>query len=292
MHPATPLIPAIWSSSKHAGDVKIPHLDVGEQQAPVSKWMGWGKWRRVENGGVRQEGCWGGWGPPRRWRWWRRGWGVGSGMCHPHILAALLLINFSHDRLWSQIHKTWEGGLNACTPYHPCCHSTPLPCYREMSIAFLICLLLPLWPLLYAFDEGLPKMCPFFTLAFSCFGRQSAGIKLYICVVTSAVVQIFCYLSGYYLKVLDDILLFLIGLTGHQRAGEGQPGAWAEGTKILQIPAEICGQYEARRINHLKNSSKGFHNKSNYSQERAMPRSWPYQYYDLITIICVAYFFY
>lgn len=34
MHPATPLIPAIWSSSKHAGDVKIPHLDVGEQQTP------------------------------------------------------------------------------------------------------------------------------------------------------------------------------------------------------------------------------------------------------------------
>ena len=54
MHPATPLIPAIWSSSKHAGDVKIPHLDVGEQQAPQSKWMGWGEWRRVENGGVWQ----------------------------------------------------------------------------------------------------------------------------------------------------------------------------------------------------------------------------------------------
>lgn len=27
------------------------------------------------------------------------GGGVGSGMCHPHILAALLLINFSHDQL-------------------------------------------------------------------------------------------------------------------------------------------------------------------------------------------------
>lgn len=25
--------------------------------------------------------------------------GVGSGMCHPHILAASLLINFSHDQL-------------------------------------------------------------------------------------------------------------------------------------------------------------------------------------------------
>jgi len=25
--------------------------------------------------------------------------GVGSGMCHLHILAALLLINFSHDHL-------------------------------------------------------------------------------------------------------------------------------------------------------------------------------------------------
>lgn len=160
MHPATPLIPAIWSSSKHAGDVKIPHLDVGEQQAPESKWMGWGKWRRVENGG-----CW------RRRRRRRHKVvvveeGVGSGMCHPHIPAALLLINFSHDQLWSQIHKTWEGGLNACTPYHPCCHSTPLPCYVEMSIAFLICLLLPLWPLLYAFDEGLPKMCPFLPLLF------------------------------------------------------------------------------------------------------------------------------
>ncbi len=100
--------------------------------------------------------------------------GVGSGMCHPHIPAALLLINFSHDQLWSQIHKTWEGGLNACTPYHPCCHSTPLPCYVEMSIAFLICLLLPLWPLLYAFDEGLPKMCPFLPLLFL-FWQQECG---------------------------------------------------------------------------------------------------------------------
>lgn len=25
--------------------------------------------------------------------------GVGSGMCHPHTPAALLLINFSHDQL-------------------------------------------------------------------------------------------------------------------------------------------------------------------------------------------------
>lgn len=120
----------------------------------VRKMKEGGEWRSA----VR--GCRGRWGPARR------RWGAGSGMCHPHILAALLLINFAHDRLWSQIHKTWEGGLNACTPYHPRCHSTPLPCYREMSIAFLICLLLPLWPLLYAFDEGLPKMCPFFTLAF------------------------------------------------------------------------------------------------------------------------------
>lgn len=163
MHPATPLIPAIWSSSKHARDVKIPHLDVGEQQAPESKWMGWGEWRRVENGGVwhgvlKEE--------KEEVRRHKVAVGVGSGMCHTHIPAALLLINFSHDQLWSQIHKTWEGGRNACTPYHPRCHSTPLPCYREMSIAFLICLLLPSWPLLYAFDEGLPKMCPFVPLWF------------------------------------------------------------------------------------------------------------------------------
>lgn len=105
MHPATPLIPAIWSSSKHAGDVKIPHLDVGEQQAPESKWMGWGEWSRVGNGGVWQ-------GVLKEWGGGRHevAEGVGSGMCHPHIPAALLLINFSHDQLWSQIHKTWDGG--------------------------------------------------------------------------------------------------------------------------------------------------------------------------------------
>ena len=38
---------------------------------------------RAGNGGVAQGG----------------GGGVGSGMCHPHILAASLLINFSHDQL-------------------------------------------------------------------------------------------------------------------------------------------------------------------------------------------------
>lgn len=52
MHPATPLIPAIWSSSKHAGDVKIPHLDVGEQQAPGIK-MDWV--RRMKEGGEEED---------------------------------------------------------------------------------------------------------------------------------------------------------------------------------------------------------------------------------------------
>lgn len=61
MHPATPLIPAIWSSSKHAGDVKIPHLDVGEQQAPRIKMDGVRRlkegieWRSVARGRVRGE---------------------------------------------------------------------------------------------------------------------------------------------------------------------------------------------------------------------------------------------
>ena len=54
MHPATPLIPAIWSSSKHAGDVKIPHLDTAHNRPPESKWIGWGERGRVENGGVWQ----------------------------------------------------------------------------------------------------------------------------------------------------------------------------------------------------------------------------------------------
>lgn len=86
MHPATPLIPAIWSSSKHAGDVKIPHLDVGEQQAPRIKMVGvrgrkeGEEWRRVGGQEVVM----------------LRG---GSSMCRPHILAAVLLINFSHDHM-------------------------------------------------------------------------------------------------------------------------------------------------------------------------------------------------
>lgn len=55
MHPATPLIPAIWSSSKHAGDVKIPYLDTPHNRAPRIKMDGasTGK-RRVENAGVWQ----------------------------------------------------------------------------------------------------------------------------------------------------------------------------------------------------------------------------------------------
>ena len=46
--------------------------------------------RSTEGGG----GGGGGGGSGTRWRV-----GVGSGMCHPHIPAASLLINFSHDQL-------------------------------------------------------------------------------------------------------------------------------------------------------------------------------------------------
>lgn len=146
-----------------------------------------GGWRMEECG----KGCW-----KKEGERHKVAVGVGSGMCHPHIPTALLLINFSHDQLWSQIHKTWAGGPNACTPYHPRCHSTPFPCNVEMSIAFLICLLLPLWPLLYAFDEGLPKNVSFFYPCFSCFGRQRGGIKLYVCIVTLTLSLLFsCRIS-------------------------------------------------------------------------------------------------
>lgn len=49
-----------------------------------------GEWRSVARG---VEGGGGGRG------WHKVAVGVGSGMCHPHIPAALLLINFSHDQL-------------------------------------------------------------------------------------------------------------------------------------------------------------------------------------------------
>ena len=52
MHPATPLIPAIWSSSKHAGDVKIPHLDMANNR-PLNQ-NGWGE---EKEGGWRMEEC-------------------------------------------------------------------------------------------------------------------------------------------------------------------------------------------------------------------------------------------
>lgn len=92
MHPATPLIPAIWSSSKHAGDVKNPLPRHAAQQGPPNQ-NGWGEYRKKESGECRSVAGKGG-GGGTRWRL-----GVGSGMCHPHIPAALLLINFSHDQL-------------------------------------------------------------------------------------------------------------------------------------------------------------------------------------------------
>lgn len=159
MHPATPLIPAIWSSSKHAGDVKIPHLDVGEQQTPESKWMGWGEWRRVKNGGVWQRGAWG-------QRKVVAVVGVGSGMCHPHILAALLLINFSHDQLWSQYIKHEEGGGDACTSYHPCCHLTPLSLLRGNVNSFSNLFTSPLVATALCFWWRAAKNVSFSTLAF------------------------------------------------------------------------------------------------------------------------------
>lgn len=160
MHPATPLIPAIWSSSKHAGDVKIPHLDVGEQQAP---WIKMDGGEETEDGWRMEEsGKQGGWGHHKVVVLVLSG---GSSMCHSHILAALLSINFSHNRLRSRYIKDEGGGEGGhlyafilATIWH---HFTS---YVEMSIAFVICLLPPSWPLLYVFDEGLPIFCPFLTL--------------------------------------------------------------------------------------------------------------------------------
>lgn len=172
MHPATPLIPAIWSSSKHAGDVKIPHLDVGEQQAPGIK-MEWV--RRMNEVGEEEDGGGGG-----------RHKVVGSGMCHPHILAALLLINFSQDQLWSQYIKH-ERESGVWMPVHLIILAAiwhHFPCYVEMSIASLICLLLPLWPLFYVFDEGLPMIRPFLPLLLLLW--QTEWGQLYICAVTTA----------------------------------------------------------------------------------------------------------
>ena len=54
-----------------------------------------GKGCRRRRAGRRARGGGGGGGGGKR----GGGGGVGSGMCHPHILAASLLINFSHDQL-------------------------------------------------------------------------------------------------------------------------------------------------------------------------------------------------
>lgn len=146
--------------------------------------------RRMKQGGERRSVARGVEGVGGGGTRWRRGWAVAC-VIHTSLRHCYWLISLtiSCDHRYIK-HET--GGLNACTPYHPCCHLTPLPCYVEMSIAFLICLLLPLWPLLYAFDEGLPKMCPFLPLLFL-FWQTECGysIKLYVCIVTLALLLLF-----------------------------------------------------------------------------------------------------
>lgn len=52
MHPATPLIPAIWSSSKHAGDVKNPSPRCRRTTGPPNQN---GRGEEKEGGGRMEE---------------------------------------------------------------------------------------------------------------------------------------------------------------------------------------------------------------------------------------------
>lgn len=120
MHPATPLIPAIWSSSKHAGDVKNPSPRCRRTTGPWIKMEGVRRRKR----GLKDGGGWQGGGSGMREVVMLRG---GSSMCHPHILAALLLIHFSRDHWRSQyIKHEGLGGGGVSAHLHPCCHLTQL----------------------------------------------------------------------------------------------------------------------------------------------------------------------
>lgn len=50
------------------------------------------------------------------------------------------------------------------------------------------------------------QICVLFYPCFSCFGRQSVGIKLYICTVTLALLLLFSYLKGYHLNAQCSVL--------------------------------------------------------------------------------------
>lgn len=123
--------------------------------------------RRIKMVGVRRRKDAGEWRSASRRRVGTE-WGGDAGggsMCHPHILAALLLINFSHDHLQSQyIKHEGPGGVGYLYTFIRAAIWHYFTCYVEMPIALLICLPSPSWPLLYVFDEGLPIMCPFVTL--------------------------------------------------------------------------------------------------------------------------------
>lgn len=157
MHPATPLIPAIWSSSKHAGDVKIPHLDVGEQQqAP-----------RIQMVGVRRRK------EAKEWRSVARrrvGDGGDAEGRQQHVASTrpgiIVIDSFCSRSLAITIHKTWGAG-GGVGYLHTSIHAAIWHYFsssEEMPGALLICLLPLSWPLLYVFDKGLPITCPFLTL--------------------------------------------------------------------------------------------------------------------------------
>lgn len=157
MHPATPLIPAIWSSSKHAGDVKIPHLDVGEQQAPRIKMVG--VRRRKEGEECRSVA--------RRRVGAIRGCDAEGRQQHVSFThpGSIVIDLFFSRSLAITIHKTWgAGGVGYLHTSIRAAIWHYFTSSEEMPIALLICLLPTSWPLLYVFDEGLPITCPFLIL--------------------------------------------------------------------------------------------------------------------------------
>lgn len=98
----TPLIPAIWSSSKHAWDREIRHLHTG-----------------CKGTGAKRGAAW----------------------CRPPLRVAFLLINFPHDRLWSQINKTWAGELMQISPRML---KGNVNCFSNLFISPLVAVLSPL----------------------------------------------------------------------------------------------------------------------------------------------------
>lgn len=148
---------------------------------------------RIKMVGVRRSKEGGEWRSASRRRAGAAGGGDvegGSSMCHPHILAALLLINFSHDHSRSQYIKHEGLGGWVSVHLHPSCHLTLHYLLCGNANSFINLFTSPLVATALCFWWRTANNVSFSNLDLTALG--GGGGWLYICPLTPAFLMLVC----------------------------------------------------------------------------------------------------